>query len=62
MKKNLLNLASSLLAAGLLAAGTNAFAASSHYSLADADRTPSQSQPPVDCKEKPEDARCKDKK
>jgi hypothetical protein len=48
-------------AAVLLGAGGSAFAANTS-SVANADRTLSQSQPPVDCKKTPEDPSCKDKR
>jgi len=59
VKKSLINAVSTMFAASLLAVGASAYAGSTHSS-ADMDRTPSQT--PVDCKEKPEDASCKDKK
>jgi len=59
MEKKLISLAIPMLAA-LLVAGS-AVAADKPGAPAGFDSTPSQS-PPVDCKEKPDDEKCKDKK
>lgn len=52
MKNELSKLVSALLAASFLVVGANAIAG---------DKEQTQ-QPPVDCKQKPDDASCKDKK
>ena len=61
MQEKLLKVVLPVFAAVLLGAGGSAFAANTSTTI-DTDRTLSQAQPPVDCKKKPSDPRCKDQK
>jgi len=60
MQKKLLTAVFPFVAAVLLGAGGTALAANTS-SVVDADRTLSQSEPPVDCKKTSEHPTCKDK-
>ena len=61
MQEKLLKVVFPFFTAVLLGAGGTTFAANTS-SVTDADRTPSQSEPPVDCKKTPEHPTCKDKR